>query len=463
VPPYILAVAWIQLANPTTGLVNRATRALGVGAPLDVYGHVGIILVLAASSYPLVLATAAAALERVDPALEEAARIAGARPLVVLRDITLPICAPAVGAAFALATLQAAASFGVPYLLGAMGQSRVPVLSTAIYEAVSLGSAGGDARAAALALLLLALAGLGFGAQAALRGRATVGGKASRPSQVRLGPLRPLARGALCTLALVAVLLPLVTVALASLMRNFGTGLAWSNLTLANYTSVLGQARVLDAALRSLWLAALAAALVVLVGGLLAYARRRMHRLRAARALAALAELPYAVPGTVLGIALLVAFSREVRVIAFDQVTLRFALLNTPWLLLVGYAVKELALGVRALDAALGQLDPALEEAARVAGATPLRAVRDVVAPLLRPAAGAAFLMVFLPLLSEVTLSILLFGPTTETLGTVLFELQSYADPPAAAVVATLLVLAVALGQLVLARLPSRSPLERVV
>jgi iron(III) transport system permease protein len=128
-------------------------------------------------------------------------------------------------------------------------------------------------------------------------------------------------------------------------------------------------------------------------------------------------------------------------------------LFSGAYALLVAYAVKYLAFGVRTSSGALVQLDPSLEEAARTSGAGPGRAAIDVVVPLIAPALGSAWLLVFLPALSEITMSVLLAGPGTQVVGTVLFELQSYADPPSAAVLATLLVALTLAGNAVLVKL----------
>src|SRR5262249_8654444 len=154
-------------ANPTNGLINRA-----FGSVLNVYSEPGIICVLATSSYPLVLFATLAALESIDPALEEAARISGAGHGKVLWDVTLPLVARAICPGPVLCALQSAASFGVPYLLGSFGVTRVRVLSTAIYESIGLGTADGDAHAATLSLGLCLLAALGIYLSARLRKRA---------------------------------------------------------------------------------------------------------------------------------------------------------------------------------------------------------------------------------------------------------------------------------------------------
>jgi iron(III) transport system permease protein len=166
---------------------------------------------------------------------------------------------------------------------------------------------------------------------------------------------------------------------------------------------------------------------------------------------------PYAVPGTVLALALLLAFSRDLRFILLGRVAFVLALAHTPWLLLIAYAAKYLALGARNSAEALAQIDPSLAEAARVSGAGPLRAFVDAPLPLLRPALVVAFVLAFLACATEITMSVLLVPAGSEVLGTLLFELQSYADPAAAAVLACAFVALVVVGQAVLARMGRRA------
>jgi iron(III) transport system permease protein len=247
------------------------------------------------------------------------------------------------------------------------------------------------------------------------------------------------------------VLLPLGAVVLTSVQRSFGAELAWESLTLMHWSGVLFEPRTLRAAGRSLLLAAAAGVLVCGFG--LASAVLRRHFRRFGAGVEALAVWPYAVPGTVLAIALLIAFSRDLRFVLFDRVAFVLALAHTPWLLLIAYAAKYLALGAQNSSEALAQIDPSLAEAARVSGAGPLRAFIDAPLPLLRPALVAAFVLAFLACATEITMSVLLVPAGSEVLGTLLFELQSYADPSAAAVLACAFVALVLLGQALLALL----------
>ncbi|MCC7384545.1 MAG: iron ABC transporter permease [Deltaproteobacteria bacterium] len=458
VPPYLLGIAWIDLANPSTGLLNQLARALGASGPvLDCYTPLGIVWVLGLSFYPLLMLPVLNALERMDASLEESARISGASPARLLFEITLPLVAPAIASGAVLVFLATAATFGVPYLLGTAGQRRIELLTTAIANHITVGGEAELGKAMAISLALLALsAAVAVIGELASRGErkfAIVSGKGGRARPVRVS--RATQRGMTAGLALViavAVVLPMVTLLWVSLLKTWGGGFGPSNWSLDSYRRVLLENHdTAPAVIRSLVLATTAASIAVAAGALVAYARNRRPS-AATRALESLSTLPYAVPGTVLALGLLLAWSREVRVIVLEHATFALDLFAGPFALLIAYAVKYLAFGVRLSGTALVQIDPALEEAARTAGATRARAAIDVIVPLLLPALGAAWLLVFLPVLSEITMSILLVGPGTTVVGTVLFELQSYADPPSAAVLACLLLFLTLSGNEILRR-----------
>jgi iron(III) transport system permease protein len=455
IPAFIWGMGWLSLASPRAGYLNRL---LGEGT-LDIYGRAGIAFVEGLSGLPLVLLAGAAALRRVDPALEEAARVCGASPLRALLAITLPLTLPSLLSGAVMVFLMAASAFGVPYLLGVSASPPTRVLTTRIYELVLLGGGQGLARAAVLATALLLLTPLALLGTWALgrSGRVRLSaGKGVSPRLFPLGRARLPAALGVGALGALLVLLPLGAILLTSLQRSFGAELAWEGLTLTHWSGVLLEPRTLRATARSLLLAAGAGLLVCGLGLAGAVLRRDFRRLGAG--VEALAVWPYAVPGTVLALALLVAFSRDLRFILLDRVALVLALAHTPWLLLIAYVAKYLALGTRNSAEALAQIDPSLAEAARVSGAGPLRAFVDAPLPLLRPALAVAFLLAFLACATELTMSVLLVPAGSEVLGTLLFELQSYADPAAAAVLACAFVVLVLLGQALLVLAGRRAP-----
>jgi iron(III) transport system permease protein len=434
-PPFILGMGWVSLANPRAGLLNLM---LGAGT-LDIYGRVGISFVLGCAGLPLVFLPTLAALSRIDSSLEEAARISGASPLRTLLAVSLPLALPAALSGASLCFLFAAAAFGVPYLLGVTASPPTPTLTTRIYAELLM--PGGLPRAVVLSLELLVLAAIVLVTSRALARRGQVrlsSGKGVSIRPMELGAWKwPLAATGL-TLALVLVVLPLLAVALTSVQPVWGQ---LTGLSAKHWRAVLSDPRTLDATARSLVLATGAATLVTMLGLAIAFTKRRSLEL--------LAGAPYAIPGTVLALALVIAFSRDVRFIAFDRFVFVLALGNSAWMLLVAYTVKHLAFGARNAADGLSQVDVSLNEAARLSGAGPARAFLDATLPQLRAPLIAAFLVTFLTCVTELTLSVLLIPTGRDVLGTLLFELQSYADPGAAAVIACAFVILVVFVQLV--------------
>ena len=437
-PPYVLAMAWIFLASPHSGFLNRLAAGMGLTAPLvDVYGLPGIVWVLGLSLYPFVLLPTRAALESADPSLEEAARISGAGPVRSFVTGSLPVAAPAIAAGTLTAFLGAISAFGVPYLLGVATERPVLVATTRIYQAMSLGAEADTRSSIAMCVLLLLLAfGATFAAERAARGGRALSSKGRRPRSLDAPGLTRAATAAAWLFTLVAVALPMGATVLAALTRRFGDPVSWNNLTLGQFSQVLSRADTRTALLNSAILATCSATLIVGIGLAIAFLRRRGGWPGTGRVLSRTAELPYAIPGSVLALALLLTpfVSQEVRFVFLGRLAIVVSMLGTLSLLLVSYVVKYLAFGVRSADNAIVAVDPTLEEAARISGAGPGRAFLDVSLPLARPALIAAWILAFLPAATELTMSVLLAGPRSQVLGTLLFELSSYADPPSAAV-----------------------------
>lgn len=445
VPPFVQAMSWVALANPKAGFLNRW---LGAGT-VDIYGTPGIAFVLGVAGLPLVLLSASTAVSRLDAALEEAARICGASPWRTLVAVPGRLALPAALSGAALVFVFAASSFGVPYLLGVTITPPTPTLTTHIYT--ELLNPNGMATAAVLSTLLLAVAALALWLSRRVLRTGQVplpAGKGARSTPLPLGQARPFVSAFAWLLALCLVGLPLVAVFVTSLTTSGNL----NHLSAHHWGEVLGNARTLSAAARSLWLAGLAAALVTAFGLAFALVRKAS---RLGRFAEWAASVPYAVPGTVLALGLIVTFFQDWRLVLFDRVAFVLALGNTVWLLLIAWVVKHLAFGVRNASEGVGQLDVSLIEAARICGASAWRGFTFAALPQLYAPLTAAFTLTFLTCVTELTLSVLLVPPSTDVLGTLLFELQTYADPSAAAVIAcafVLLLFAMRLGQSLLTR-----------
>ena len=452
IPPFIGAIAWVNLLGPV-GYLNQIYQAItGAADPLmTIYGKWGVVVVMMLYGYPIPYLVLLSPLERMNAALEEAGRISGASVLRVMRDITLPLVGPSIAAGALLLLMSLVANFGIPAVLGF--PAKFFVLTTRIYATILNFDIKDNLRiAAALSMFLAVLGFIGMALQSWLLRRGTfttVTGQSTPPEHVRLGRWRVPAAAAVSLFVVVSAVAPLAAIVVTSLTRAIGAGFSWSNVTLAHYRQVLiGIPAVWRAVINSGWLAASAAFAVAICGAGLAYLVVKA-KIRGGRLLEALVSLPYVVPGTVVALAFIVAFIRPV---------LGISLYNTPWILLLAYIARFMTYGVRTTGAALEQVHDSLEEAARSSGAGPLQSFRDVIWPLIRPSLFASWFLVFIPALTELTMSALLYSVGHETLAVMVFSLHEEGKVTLTAALSVVLVL-LTLGLNALTRLLSRDRL----
>src|SRR5512137_392106 len=445
IPPYVGAIAWILLLTPGVGYINKMLMesfGADVPGPFDIYTVPGLVWVMTLFYYPLAFLNVASALEQMDNSLEEAARISGAGPLRVVWDITLPLVAPSFFAGGLLVFAAAASAFGIPAMIGM--PSRIYVLSTQVMSYIYMGTAAGMREATALSVVLMVLAVITMTAGNRLLSRrryTLVGGKSVRVLPVALGRFKPLALAGAGVLAFVLVILPVGAILLTSFVNVFGQPLGADNFTLAHYAYIVSFKMAQEAFLNSFGMGAAAATLALVLASLIAY-----YRVKARNRLAEISDLiatvPYATPGTVVALALIIVFSGKYGL----------NLYNTMAILVLAYLIKYLAFAVRTICAALEQIDLSLEEAAQISGASWTQSFRDIILPLVRPGLIAAWFLVFMACFYELTMTILLYGPQTHNLGVVLYELQTYSNQQAAAVLSVLILIVVLGGNLLVAR-----------
>lgn len=450
VPSFIGAIAWLQIIGPV-GYFNQAYKHLaGTSDPLiRPYGAGGMIFLLILHHYPLVYLPVVAALDRFQPVLEDAARVAGASSRRVFRDVSLPLLAPAVLAGAFLVFVTCIADFGIAAVMGIPG--RYFVLTTRIYQvALDYDTRNNLAFAAAMSLVLVVVAGGALLVQRrflARRRYAITGAQGRAVDRLPLGRWRVPVTVLAALFAVCVLVAPLVAVALSALTRVAGYAPTPGNLTLHNFHIAFVETAATQRALRnSLLLAALSATIIMILGSALAYFRLR-GRVWGSGVLETLATLPYAVPGTVLALAFILAFARPV---------FGLRLYNTLWIILVAYLARFLTFGISTANAAFAGVSETLPAAARVSGASWWKAQRDTVFPLIRPALLGGWLFVFVPCLAELTVSALLYSAGHETVGVAVFNLlESGIVSPAAALALILMLVALA-GSLVAQALTQR-------
>lgn len=425
IPPFIGAISWIGLFGPS-GLVNGAAQDL-IGRPLwTIYGGDGVVVLLALHSYPIAYLLLAAALARIPAELEEAARASGAWTRRALRDVTLPLLRPALISSFVLVTVSNLADFGIPALVG--GPERYETLATIAYRFVRSGTVEDPVElAACVGVVLLVMVALGMILIRRLS-RTSYSMETSYSGTELTVLRRPwLLGGAAWTFVLGITALPLAALVLQALLPAPGVDLSWQNLSLGNFSTVLQSPWTAEGTQLSLSLAA-GAALITGAAGLAIGTVITRTALPGRGLLRTTALLPLAVPGLIVAVGWLLLAPH-------------LGLYNSPWLILCAYVMSFLALVVQAIEAPLRSTSAALEEAARISGASPVRAFSDVSVRLAIPAAAAGALLVFLTAVRELTISALLLAPNAQTLGVAIFNLQqagSYGSAAALSVLVTL-------------------------
>ncbi|HZY30923.1 MAG TPA: ABC transporter permease subunit, partial [Candidatus Methylomirabilis sp.] len=261
-----------------------------------------------------------------------------------------------------------------------------------------------------------------------------IGGKSVHPSEFRLRAMRKPIFSFMLAFVILISIVPMLSMFLTALLKYRGAPLVAANFTLDHFVYILNLEAGRRAIRNSLFLAALAATITMFVGTVISYLTVKA-RLKGSRLLDFLATIPYAVPHTVIGIAMILAWARP-----------PVSLYGTLWIILVAYLAVYLPFAVRTTNSTLQQIHDSLEEAARVSGAGLLRRMRDVVLPLARPGMVAGWILVFMPALRELTISILLYSHRTETIGVVVYNMQDAGYSEIAAALASVVLVLIIAG-----------------
>jgi iron(III) transport system permease protein len=321
------------------------------------------------------------------------------------------------------------AHFGTVAMLGI--EAGIYNIPTLIYERIhqSAGSFAAIRTGTVLSTVLVATAALIIWAQNKVltRGRyQIIAGKSFRPTEIRLRGLRvPLLVFCFAYIGF-TIVLPTVTIFLVGGLNTYGLPIAPENMTFDNYHHILFEWDLTrDAIWNSIGLGLASALITMFAGVIISYVIVKM-KVKGKGILEFLGMLPFSVPGSVIALGVILAWSGKFGVNIY----------NTIWIILVAYIARYMAFALKANSAALEQVHDSLVEAARVSGATTWQALKDVVIPLVRPGMVAAFFLIFLPALRELTVSVLLYGPTTRTIGVAIYTLNEDGETVYAAAMA---------------------------
>ena len=440
-PPFIGAYAWVILFGRAGIATHYLDAWFGLTLP-PIYGHFGVILALTLGNFPYVFLFVQGALAAGDPHLEESARVMGASRWRILRTLVIPLATPPMLAGAIIVLIECLGEFGAPAVLG----GEMYVLSTLMYFQIHGFFNLNAAAAIALVNVAITLVAIAILIRVNRRRRFVTLGSSSRraPQHTGLGA-RVFANVYVWGLLFVA-LLPQMVVVLTSFVERWPGTLWPQSYGFANYVFVWE--RVREPILNSLTLAALATLACVVFGTLTGYVAER-RRFPGKWALDLTIMLPFILPGIVTGVALLVTFNSGPVVLT-----------GTALILVIAYFTRRIAYIYRSVVAAVAQVDPAMEEASRICGASWGRTMRRVTVPLIAPGIMAGGIIVFTTLIAEMSTTVMLYSARWKTLSIAIFERLEAQQFQAAAAIGTIAIVLTLLLVLAATRLIGKSMSE---
>lgn len=418
IPSYITTLAWTQFMSKNGLFAHLLSLLPGSVEPLNMYSLQGIIIVMGLSHYPLVYLLTVGVLRKIPRDLEYAARVSGASKWQSFKKITLPLALPGIASGGFLAFIASLDNFGIPAFLGIPGNIRV--LSTYIYEQIVGLGPNSFERAATLSVILGLIALTGTYLQWLLVKKSKNMETAVEDKEPRLlltkGP-RLTIELLLWSFLLVTTMVPLISMISASLIKAYGLPFAPEYISLKNYQFVLLEnQKAITSIKNSANLAMITTVVCLVIGTAIAYVRIKKPSMMT-KGLEMIIGIPYALPGTVLALAMIFAWMEPIP--GWNP-----GIYGTITILLIAYVTRFLILQVRGSITAFMQVDPSIEEAARVSGSNGFYKWKQILMPLIFPGVISGALLVFLTALTELTVSSLLWSSGSETIGLVIFNFE---------------------------------------
>ena len=428
-PNFIGAYSWILLLGRSGVVTQFLSNTFGIKMP-SIYGFGGMLPVFTLKLYPFVYMYVSGALKKVDVAVCEAAESLGCNAIRKVFTVVMPLVTPTAIASALLVFMNCMADFGTPALIG----EGYDVLPTKIYIEF-VGESGGSAYfASAMASLMVVITAVLFLLQKWYVNKKSFTMSAMRPIQ----PTR--AKGAKNVIMHVFTYL-LVILSVAPHLVIIWTSLRKTEVQyFVDGYSFESYTKIFDTALSSIQntylYCIIALAIIIVLGMLIAYLSVRKKSMLTS-AIDTIAMFPYIIPGSVLGITLLLAFNGK-----GDPMVLS----GTAAIMIISLVIRRLAYTLRSSSAILYQISPSVEEAAISLGDSPLKAFVKVTAKLMLPGVISGAILSWITLINELSSSVMLYTANTRTMSVAIYNEVIRASYGTAAALATILTLTTVLS-----------------
>ena len=432
-PPFIGAYSWIILAG-RQGIVAKLFTALGLGAP-TIYGKGGIIFVFTLHLFPYVYLYTSGAMNSIDASLEEAAENLGMSKLKRIWTVTLPVVLPSILAGCVMVFMTCLADFGTPMLIGE-GYTVLPVL---VYNEYMSESATNPYMASALSVVIVSCSLLVLAFQKLVIDKRNYQMSSLRPpKETELHGIKRFLVSLPIYIVVFLAFLPQIVVICQSFIERSFSGMV-KGINLKNYEFI--SAKLADNIKNTYLFSIIAIVFIILVGILVSYILVRKKG-KVADAIDTLIMFPYVIPGSVLGIGLIIAFNRK-----------PIVLVGTAAIMIISYVIRKLPYTVRSGTAFLYQMDPYVEEASINLGVSPLKTFFTVTARMMLPGVMSGAVISWITCINELSSSIMLYSGKTSTIAIAIYQEVTHMNDGPASALATILTVTSMISLIIVFRL----------
>ena len=432
-PPFIGAYSWIILAG-RQGIVTKLFTSLGLGAP-TIYGKGGIIFVFTLHLFPYIYLYTSGAMNSIDASLEEAAENLGMNKLKRIWTVTLPVVLPSILAGCVMVFMTCLADFGTPMLMGE-GYVVLPVL---VYNEYMSESATNPYMASALSVIIVSCSLLVLTFQKLVIDKRNYMMSSLRPPQeTQLRGFKRFLVSLPIYIVVFLAFLPQIVVVCQSFVERSFSGMV-KGINFANYEFI---SKRLATNIKNTYVFSLIAIVfIVFVGILVSYILVRKKG-KVANLIDTLIMFPYVIPGSVLGIGLIIAFNRKPMV-----------LVGSAAIMIISYVIRKLPYTVRSGTAFLYQMDPFVEEASINLGVSPLKTFFTVTARMMLPGVLSGAVLSWITCINELSSSIMLYSGKTSTIAIAIYQEVTHMNDGPASALATILTVTTIISLLIVFRL----------
>ncbi|WDV44927.1 iron ABC transporter permease [Clostridiaceae bacterium M8S5] len=413
IPSYIISVSWVQITSKG-GYLHRILKLLFniQSYNFKTYSITACVLVMSVHLYPLVYFGISNALRKTGGVLEKSARICGGSSIHVMRTITLPLIIPAFLSTGLLIVSRSMANFGVlAYLALPVGSE---VLTTRIFKAMSELNIP---LVCVLSITLVIISSLIYiiTQKYIFRRRFDIkDGASSNKTVIHLGKFSTIIYPIVFSFFMIVLVIPTITLIISSLMKRWGLSVVGANMTLINYKRVLFENTLIKRAIiNSLEYGVVSAFIACIIGIAIIYIYK-FSKKRTARLAMNIAIIPLALPNMILAIGAVFAWINK-----------PLKLYGTKWIIIVTYVILFIPMIIKQIKGISENIDISMDNVAKTLGVPLFRRIKDIFLPLINRGVITGFLICFLIALREIPISLLLYSKGNETIGVMLFTIQS--------------------------------------